>query len=313
MSTRTFLIASLIVILLCATGCTLFPGEQAQEEHQGRPSALAPIISPDTSPGTSPDTSPDMAAAGLPSDTKELLYRHQALAEQQAILQAKRAQVLNDYNTFDAPIRLGRLDRAKESLLEQQAEVRSRLQHRGLLANNLRYAVPPPNLIVVVVSPEQAAQAQPTLVEPTQPETASPAPDATPEPSAAAASATLTAAAPPSVPTAPAHATAATLTSIQWSADEPGLSVRIATSVPSPRFKTFTLPDPSRIVIDIGAMQRPNPPAQHLATATVPARSIRVGWHPDRSTIRVVIDCDGPMPRHSIVPTPQGITVQLTP
>ncbi|BBD06922.1 AMIN domain-containing protein [Desulfovibrio ferrophilus] len=264
---RPLLIMSLLIILLSGTGCGLFRAEEPAER-----------ISP-----------------AAPAKTEDLLRLHQELTVQKASLLVQRARIMENYGAFDAPTRLGRLDRAHQKLRQRQTDVRTRLQQRGLFPNNLRYAVSTPETLNAKATPELSISTAPKPTEPKQ----IAVPNPKPLPRKALAST-------PDVP-----APASSFAGVNWKQDTQSFSVFIATSDPLPRFKTFSLTNPPRIVVDTPVTKRPTPAALRLVPSSTQAKSIRMGWHPEQSFVRVVIDCKGPVPRHSVMTTPRGITVNL--
>ncbi|MBU1003772.1 MAG: AMIN domain-containing protein [Proteobacteria bacterium] len=285
MQQHTILMFSLIVILLCGVGCAHPPGAPYPEQDTG--------------------------SAAL--DPEALLHLQRDLGEQVADLQHQRARILDNDADNDAPAHLGRLDRALETLRSRQRQVRIRLQQLGLFPNELRYAVASPAAPIPDATTGQTVPSATAPLTPSVPKALGQSPRPEPMPMVSKPSEAPSAGPRPrTVPGMPEPATPATLTGISWIDDGPALSLYLATSAPNPRFKTFTLPAPSRIVVDITSMQRPAPPALHLALSSPHARSIRMGWHPEHSSIRVVIDCSGQIPPYSVLSTAQGITVRLT-
>lgn len=63
------------------------------------------------------------------------------------------------------------------------------------------------------------------------------------------------------------------------------------------RFRSFSLRDPDRVVIDLFDAELGDPTlAQAITVETEPIQKIRIGAHPDEGFLRVVIDCDRAVP-----------------
>lgn len=103
-----------------------------------------------------------------------------------------------------------------------------------------------------------------------------------------------------------------TLAGIEWQAKATSLDVSIITTADAPDVRVFTLSNPPRIIADISGMTEPTPPAGRIEVATSKILCIRMGWHPSRSVIRVVIDVAGPtIPQFSSHPQPNGVVISL--
>lgn len=293
MPVRAALIASLVLLALMA-GCGTYSGEE-----------------PDTA-GTD--------KGGI----EALLQARAALAERHEALLQRKAELLANYGDFENLSRRGRVKRALEALAREEAGLHARLQRRGLFPNDLRYAVPPPSLLVTVESEPAADNAAQPADDATDGKTAeAPATEEGTAPSAPAAPAdqppgqTTTApdglSAETTQQTDPSAAPAPGVRGITLAPRDGALAVHIATTTPRPRFKTFTMSDPPRIVVDTPAATAPTPPSLRLAPDAARASAVRMGWHPEWSSVRVVIDCAGSVPRHSVTATAEGITILLAP
>ncbi len=63
------------------------------------------------------------------------------------------------------------------------------------------------------------------------------------------------------------------------------------------RFRSFNLREPDRVVVDLFDAELGDPNlAQAITVETDPIQKIRIGAHPEEGFLRVVIDCDRPVP-----------------
>jgi len=156
--------------------------------------------------------------------------------------------------------------------------------------------------IVVEVRPSGTASSEPTPSQPGPPEVA---PETTPEPAAAATpEAATTAPAPSAAPAA--SAAAPTIKSIVANAT----GVEIEASGPIDNVDSFKLANPDRVVVDLfGAKSGMAGAKQSFAEGVV--SQARIGEHPDK--VRVVLDLRSPAGKPMVVPTTNGVRIELGP
>jgi type IV pilus assembly protein PilQ len=158
--------------------------------------------------------------------------------------------------------------------------------------------------IIVEVRPSGTASSEPAPSQPGPPEVA---PETTPEPAAAAttASAEPMASAPTDAPAAPvAKAAGPKIKTIVTS----GMNVEIEASGPIDNVDSFKLANPDRVVVDLfGAKNGIAGAKQSFAEGVV--SQARIGEHPDK--VRVVLDLRAPTGKPMVVPTANGVRIEL--
>ena len=152
--------------------------------------------------------------------------------------------------------------------------------------------------IVVEVRPSASAANEPAPSQQGPPEVA---------PEAAPAATTDAATSAPAAAAAPApSATAPTIKSIVAF----GEGVEIEASGPIDNVDSFKLANPDRVVVDLFGAKSAMPGAKQSFAEGVVSQA-RIGEHPDK--VRVVLDLRAPTGKPTVVPTAQGVRIELGP
>lgn len=259
-----------------------------------------------------------LTAACSMTQRPEPEYRQRADAMDAPALYRERLELVDELRAIDDERGIPADDMGDQALLDRRDEIQARLSYvDGLLergeyaVHDLRYKVratlrtPSPSAKNEQADQAQGQPAPPVGDPPDAPGTQSAPDNAPPEtgPEAAEAPAAPGGAAPadalprPSARTtgdaaAPAAQAAATVTAVRAVSDGGALIVRIDVSGDTaPRCRTFSLSSPQRHVVDVLGMAAPpaSLPAR-LPVDSPAARRIRIGWHPENGSVRVVID-----------------------
>lgn len=210
----------------------------------------------------------------------QLIHEYQSLKSELAFLKLRKKELLSEEGD-GVSIKLSHME-----TLEQEASLRfdhleARLLDAGVSITEKRYELPPtastkntvPELVIERTVKAAPSEQQPEPVQPDLPPT---------------------------------------LSDISWKNNGNSLTISISTTRPSPDIRVFTMSNPARIVADISGMTEPTPPAGTVEVEGNKAHRIRMGWHPSRSVIRVVIDAKGTaIPSFYREATPNGIDLTI--
>lgn len=273
-------------------------------------------------------------------DAPRLLHERQALRTEEASLAARLAEARNgDLPPTAREAAQRSLDSSLRSVQAKRRAVDRILASGGYARDEKRYPVQqlvlrtaPPAPAASDASPGAAASAGEAPTTPQLPAGAqssppvpaprtaeqqvspSPPPASRPEPPAPAiapkpAPAKVQAAAQKS----PAPAGAARVRGVDTARTAEGLEVRIRMEGKAAR-RLFTLDNPPRIVLDLSGVAEPAFRLFNRTLEAEQARSLRLGWHNAKATLRLVLDTDAAhLGKAAVEETSDGLALRVAP
>lgn len=167
---------------------------------------------------------------------------------------------------------------------------------------------------------QSAAQATPRPASPEPPAARPAAPAAQSAPTAPPAAPKPMAQAPTAVAGRPAPAAQAAtsagparLLGVEMARSGSGITVTVRLSAAAGH-RLFTLNTPPRIVLDVTGLEKPGIPLPARTLDWPEARALRLGWHPESATLRLVLDTDAAhLGRVRVEPAQGGLLLVVEP
>lgn len=184
-------------------------------------------------------------------------------------------------------------------------------------ASTAQAAAPVPTKPAPMPAAPVAAAGKTPLASPAQiaaqavPRPASPEPPAAPKPMAQAPAAVAQPLSPAAQAAAPAGP--ARVLGVEAAHSGSGLTVTVRLAGAAGH-RLFTLNDPPRIVLDVTGLEKPGIPLPARTLDGPEARALRLGWHPESGTLRLVLDTDpAHLGRARIEPAQGGLLLVVEP